>query len=76
MVLWPVCFWERESEERKGGESMKRMITVLALALVLAAIVVATVAPAFAAQCDSGNNPHCLNPGGQPHGANQTFHHP
>ena len=60
---------------------MKRMITVLALALVLAAIVVATVAPAFAGPCDNNtSNKHCVtaNPGGQPHGASQTtsFQHP
>jgi hypothetical protein len=50
---------------------MKRMITVLAVALIMAAIVVATVAPSFAAQCS--HNPNCANPGGQHHGASQTF---
>jgi hypothetical protein len=59
---------------------MRRMLLVLSVALVMAAMVVATVTPVFAAQCDSGNNPHCVtaNPGGQPHGASQTttFVHP
>jgi hypothetical protein len=38
-IFGPVCSWERESGEvGKGGELMKRMLTVLAVALVMAAM--------------------------------------
>jgi hypothetical protein len=53
---------------------VKRILSVLAVALILAAIVVAMAMPALAAQCS--NNPNCANPGGQPHGASQTFQNP
>ncbi len=52
---------------------MKRMITVLALALVLAAIVVATVMPAFAAinEGPGRGNPDTNPTGKCPPGQNQ-----
>jgi hypothetical protein len=59
---------------------VRRLLLVFAVMAVMAAMVAAMAVPAFAAQCDSGNNPHCVtaNPGGQPHGASQTttFVHP
>jgi hypothetical protein len=59
---------------------MKRIIMMLTVAALMVAAMTVTAAGAFAAQCDSGNNPHCVtaNPGGQPHGASQTttFVHP
>jgi hypothetical protein len=53
---------------------MERILMVLAVAALLVAMAAYTVAPAFAAQCPG--NPHCENPGGQPHGANQHFVNP
>ncbi len=53
---------------------MKRIIALLMVALVMVAAVVVMTASAFAAQCPG--NPLCENPGGQPHGANQTFQNP
>ncbi len=52
---------------------MKRILTVLAVALVVAAMVVVTAAPAFAAITQSTNNGHPnTNPAGKcPTGQNQ-----
>jgi hypothetical protein len=52
---------------------MKRILMVLAVALVMAAMLVVSL-PAFAGQCS--HNPNCSNPGGQHHGASQTFKNP
>ena len=55
---------------------MKRIILMLTVATLFVVGMALSAATAFAAQCDSGNNPHCLNPGGQPHGASVFFHNP
>ena len=45
---------------------MKRVLTVLAVALVMAALLVATAMPAFARITESGNQGHLdENPGGK-----------
>jgi flagellar basal body-associated protein FliL len=60
-------------KREKGGEEMKRILTVLVVALVMAAMVVATAMPAFAAITQSTNAGHPnTNPtGGCPPGQNQ-----
>jgi len=39
---------KRKAEERQGGETMKRILTVMAVSLVMAAMLVAMAMPAFA----------------------------
>jgi hypothetical protein len=53
--------------DQEGGSAyMRRMLMVLTVALVMAALMVATVAPAFAAITQSGNNGHPnTNPAGK-----------
>jgi hypothetical protein len=64
-------------EREEGGEIMKRMLTVLAVALIMAAMVVAMAMPAFSAiksvdtSCTNngghqpgGQQPTCQNSGG------------
>ena len=53
---------------------MKRIILMLTLATLFVVGMALSAAPSFAAQCPG--NPHCENPGGQPHGANQHFVNP
>ena len=52
------------SDQRKGGEKMQRLLLVVSVALVVAMMVVATAAPAFAFK--PGNCFH--TGGGPPHG--------
>ena len=58
---------------------MKRILLVLTVALVMAAMVVATAAPSFAAKCRGETiNPNftCVHGGGPPHVENPGGHAP
>jgi hypothetical protein len=59
----PVLRANRENcslrEKAKGGETMQRLLTVLVVALVMAAMVVIMAAPAFADNPHAGGSGKC-----------------
>jgi hypothetical protein len=71
-----LVFFLAKRDERKGGEEIvKRILTVLVVALVMAAMLVVMAAPAFAAVRHAGNNTFIYHgPTAQGH-ADKKIHH-